>query len=290
MKKHWMSIALCAGLGQTAAMATTYKVDFEGTLRSGNKMVDCPADSVDCAGFLQDLPLQGQSFSMSLTFEIGATPGRSTFSTTHQVSTDSNSGRSYDSRSAVERYANWATNDATAAQIPSLPSASTNTLDGVAGVTHQVYTSATRSRNVRSWTDTQQVLGASEGWGVVSTEIWQDASGAGFQNFVALSGRSAFSTASADSYDDREPLAYFLDMLQQSTQCQQCVQLQWFDSSLSQNGLYNGVRVDGVGRLVSITEVAAAVPEPSSYALMLAGVAAIGVAARRRKAGAALKS
>ncbi|TXD94243.1 PEP-CTERM sorting domain-containing protein [Mitsuaria sp. TWR114] len=79
-------------------------------------------------------------------------------------------------------------------------------------------------------------------------------------------------------------------MLQQSTQCQQCVQLQWFDSSLSQNGLYNGVRVDGVGRLVSITEVAAAVPEPSSYALMLAGVAAIGVAVRRRKAGAALKA
>lgn len=62
MKKHRMAIALCAGLGQTAAMATTYKVDFEGTLRSGNKMVDCPADSVDCAGFLQDLPLQGQSF------------------------------------------------------------------------------------------------------------------------------------------------------------------------------------------------------------------------------------
>jgi len=290
MKKHWMALALCAGLGQTAAMATTYKVDFEGTLRSGTQRVDCPPESVDCAGFMQDLPLQGQSFSMSLTFEIGATPGRPGFSTVHHVSTDPNSGRSYDSRWATERYADWATNDAAAAQIPALPSASPNTFDGAAGVAHTVYTSATRSRNVRSWTDNQQVLGASEGWSLLSTEIWQDASGAGFQNFVALSGRSPFSAASADRYDDREPLAYFLDMLQQGTQCQQCVQLQWFDSTLSRNGLSSGVRVDGVGRLVSITEVAAAVPEPSTYALMLAGVAAIGAVARRRGAGAALKS
>ncbi|OWQ46787.1 hypothetical protein CDL60_13360 [Roseateles noduli] len=78
-------------------------------------------------------------------------------------------------------------------------------------------------------------------------------------------------------------------MLQQGTACQSCVNLQGWDWAMSPAGLYSSVNVSGSGRLVSITEIAAAVPEPSTYALMLAGVTAIGVVARRRRAAATIK-
>ncbi|WP_431049546.1 PEP-CTERM sorting domain-containing protein [Roseateles sp. L2-2] len=289
MKKQWIAVALSAGLSQMA-MATTYKVDFEGSLIIGSKTVDCPQESSDCDGFVQDLNVQRQPFSMSFTFEIGASPGRSNLFTSHVASTDPISGRGVDSWSATQRYANWATGDAKASQVPALPSASPNPFDGAAGVTHQVFTSATRSRNVRVWSDTQQVIRSSEGWGLSSSELWLDASGAGYQTYVTLSGSTPFSGGTVDNHDDLEPLSYYLDMLKQGTTCLTCVQLQWFDTLYSTDGLYSGVRIDGSGRLVSITEITAAVPEPSTYALMLAGVAAVGFAARRRRAAGAIKS
>lgn len=284
MKKQWMAVALSAGLSQMA-MAATYKVDFEGSLLSGDKTVDCPPESPYCVGFSQGLAVQDQPFSMSFTFEIGASPGQTRFFTVHNTFTDPFSGRSYDSQTAVDRYANWVTSDPKAAQVPALPSASLNPFDGAAGVTHEVLTAATRYRNVRTWTDNQQVRSSSESWDLTSSELWRNADGAGFQSFVSLGGRSTFSGGTVDNYDDREPLAYFLGLLQQGTTCQTCISLQWWDSTQSVSGLYSSVRIDGVGRLVSITEITTAVPEPSTYALMLAGVAAIGFAARRRKAG-----
>ena len=68
MKKQWMAVALSVGLSQMA-MATAYKVDFEGVLFAGRKTVDCPPESSDCAGFVQELDPQRQPFSMSFTFE-----------------------------------------------------------------------------------------------------------------------------------------------------------------------------------------------------------------------------
>lgn len=288
MKKQWMAVALSVGLSQMA-MATAYKVDFEGVLFAGRKTVDCPPESSDCAGFVQELDPQRQPFSMSFTFELGSTPGRSNFSTVQNVLTDSNSGRSFDSRTAIERYANWVTRDAQAAQVPALPSASSNPFDGAAGVTYQVLTTATRIRGIQSWTDNQEVIRSSEVWSLTSSELWQGAPGTGFQTFVSLSGSAPLPGGTVDNYDDREPVAYFLDLLRQGADCQTCVNLQWWDTTASVDGLYSGVRINGHGRLVSITEIASAVPEPSTYALMLAGVAAIGVARRRRRDVEAIK-
>ena len=283
MKQQWMAIALSAGLSQMA-MATTYKVDFEGSLRYGQKTVDCPQESAFCDGFVKDLDVQGQPFSMSFTFEIGASPGRSNQFKSHVATIDPISGRSIDSWTATERYANWVTGDAKASQVPALPSASPNPFDGAAGVTYQVFTTATRSRNVRSWTDNQQALSSYESWGLSSSDLWLDASsGKGYQRSVSFNARTSFSGGTVDNYDDFESVAYYVDMLMQGTTCLTCVQLQWRDTSYAGDGLYSGVLYSGAGRLVSITEITAAVPEPSTYALMLAGVAAIGFAARRRK-------
>ena len=288
MKKLWMAVVLSAGLSQMAN-ATTYKVDFEGSLRFGEKTVDCPPESTFCDGFSKDLDVWGQPFSMSFTFEIGATPGRTNFTTLHSQSTEPGSGRSYDAWSATERYANWVSNDARASQVPALPSASSNPFDGAAGVTHQVFTSASRTRSVHSLTSNQQVIRSTDFWNLTSAELWLDPSGVGFQNLVSLTWNAPFAGGTVDNYDDREPLAYFLGMLQQGANCLQCVGLQWRDSTASVDGLYSSVNISGAGRLVSITEITAAVPEPSTYALMLAGVAAIGVAARRRRAAETLK-
>ncbi|WP_416759585.1 PEP-CTERM sorting domain-containing protein [Roseateles sp. So40a] len=280
MIKQATAVVLSLGLAQTAAMAAV-DATLDGYYMTSLKTVGCPAPAADCSGYTRDLGLLFRTFNQPFSFENGVTPGQPSFSTQTSSMIDPASGRRYDNLSATQHYANWVTTDPTAAQVPPLFAPTANPLD-VAGAVSTVTTSAFRDRTVSVWSDSGQVFQSNEIWTLQSTQRWQAADGSTFERLMTLSASASFAGTVAN-YDDAQSLDYFVSQLARST-CVMCVRFNLGDTYVASNGAVSSTRFTGFAHVTSVTQSVAAVPEPSTYALMLAGVGVIGVMARRKRA------
>jgi hypothetical protein len=288
MKKRWMLVLLSAGLFQAAVadvLVTAQGADF-----MGEKTVDCPGTSVDCAGHVTDISLSGP-LSVNFNIAFGATPGQTTFVTRTTSFTDVVTGRAFTVFSATQRYAQWVTADPADGQNPTLPDSPANPLEGDASATLSVLNSAYRNRSISVWADTGEVFRSTQSWTLQSQQTWRGDGVSGYQRRLSLTGYDSGFMATLDSYDDLESADYFVDLLTRSQDCVNCVGILMQDWHTGVDETFNSVYLAAGGQLTSITgsTAAAVVPEPSTYALILAGVAGMGVAVRRQRAAATIK-
>lgn len=278
--KMWAGV-LMAGLCQAASASAV--VTFEGVYTFGTKNTYC-SGGVSCGS--KDVTFEPTPFRLTFALEFGTNVAGAPIFTTVRTVHDTTTGLSYDSLSATQRHARWNASGPAAAQVPAIPLTESTADMEQAGATVSSDNYAYRSRSLTYWVNdwpTHQVrTTTTQSWALGSNLTWLNSDGTGYQNRFALSGSAPFGTT-ADNYADLQSSDYFLSLLTGAIDCANCVRLTLSQVVIGPDGTGSDVNVTGVGRFISIVNTAA-VPEPASYALMLAGLGVMGAVLRRQRA------
>jgi hypothetical protein len=271
-----LALAAIASVAATSAKAERMEVTFSGTLNRAYE--NCIAD---CAhpGEFTETAIAPLSFTRTIVFEIGKDAGMNAAWVIGYPSTDfyrrpiwtdigsQDMGLTYRQTArpaalAPEALYDWARFDRPEGSVASLQVASRNRMiDSYPGETG---------------TERRQEL-----WSLTQTQTWADATGAQFSEHLGFFGWKPFNVT-PDNIGESFTTGQYMDLLRRGIGCAGCENAVYMGLSGS-NG--RDVEYWGTVTAMSVRDLSAAVvPEPSTYALMLAGVAAIGFAARRRKA------
>jgi hypothetical protein len=274
-----LALAAIAAMAATSARAERIEVAFSGTLNRAYE--NC---SADCAhpGEWTETTIAPLGFTRTMVFEIGKDAGMTSTWVMGYPSTDFN-GRPIWTELGSQDMGLTSRQAAPAANL--VPDAVYDwaRFDRPAGsvASRQL---ASRNRMIDSYPGETGTERRQELWSLSQSQTWADATGTQFSENLGFFGWKPFNVT-PENIGESFTTGQYMDLLRQSIGCAGCetsVYMGLYGSN-SQDG--RNVEYWGTISAISVRDLsAAAVPEPSTYALMLAGVAAIGFAARRRKA------
>ncbi|WP_431288139.1 PEP-CTERM sorting domain-containing protein [Roseateles chitinivorans] len=272
-----LALATIAGVGATSARAERIEVTFSGTLNRSYE--NCTAG---CAhpGEYTETAIAPLSFTRTMVFEIGKDAGMNNASVIGFDSTDV-VGRPIWTDMASQTMGFTYRQTAPAAALAPEELYEWARFDRPAGSVTLVQ-EATRQRRIDSYPGETGTERRQQSWGLNQFQTWADATGAEFSEQLGFFGWQPFNVT-PDNIGESFTTGQYMDLLRRSPGCVGCENAVYMGlGSNTQGG--RSVEYWGTVTAMSVRDLSAAVvPEPSTYALMLAGVAVLGFAARRRK-------
>ncbi len=278
-----LALAAVAGVAATSARAERLEVTFSGTLNRAYEYCNS-----ECAhpGEFTESAIAPLSFTRTLVFEIGKDAGMNEAWVIGYPSTDFQGRPIWTELGSQDMGVTYQTAAPPAALAPQALydwARIGRAQDSVASL--QV---ASRYRMIDSYPGETGNERRQETWTLSQRQTWTDATGTEFSEHLGFFGWQPFNVT-PDNIGESFTTGQYMDLLRRSIGCAGCGNSVYMGlGSNDQDG--RNVEYWGTVSTLSVRDLSAAVvPEPSTYALMLAGVAAIGFAARRRRAAEAIK-
>ncbi|MFX1680264.1 PEP-CTERM sorting domain-containing protein [Mitsuaria sp. CC2] len=281
-----LALAAVTSMAAAPAHAERIEVTFTGTFTSSYTYEFCGTCS---EGVLTVTPLAPLSFSQKWVVDIGKAAGMDDPMVFSYPATDAD-GRPVQAEFSSQTMGRQSLNASTEPLL--LPSgllawanvaAPTDPVQGQKDALH--YRESNSYAGMRPPEDKTDI------WGMTRSGAWNQADGSPLWANVQLFNWAPFAVTSAN-VGESFTTSQFIDRMNQDFWCAGCRNSFSVDL-MTHNRADGGMTMFTYAGTVSgfsMRSLSAVVPEPSTYALMLAGVAAVGFAARRRRAAGAIKS
>lgn len=279
-----LALAAIASMAASPVRAERFEATFTGTLTRMQFTVGCQDwEKIVCES-RQDLsPVAPITFSRSFVFEVGG-PGMSSAVGTGDFEPAVDwYGRPMRYQLGDQAMGGLASSEpVSAALIPAgilTPAQLTppSSIDGS-------YVATFHGRDISTYRDAAGGEARADYWGANESIGWTAANGQSVGLMFQFLQAMPFAVTQ-ENLAQPVSVSEFIARMNQDFWCQGCTRTLIVTASVSGNGTYSDYLYHGTINAFSFRQVdALAVPEPSTYALMLAGVAAIGIAARRRRA------
>ncbi|OWQ46459.1 hypothetical protein CDL60_13365 [Roseateles noduli] len=274
------ALAAVAGMAAAPVHAERIEVTFTGTFTSSSIYEFCATCS---EGVLTVTPLAPLSFSQTWVVDIGRAAGMEDPLVFSYPATDAD-GRPVQAEFSSQTMGRQSLN---ASAEPLLLPSGLLTWANVAAPTDPVQgqKDALHYRESNVYAGMRPPADKTDIWSMSRSGAWNQADGSPLWANVQLANWAPFAVTSAN-VGESFTTGQFIDRMNQDFWCAGCRNS--FSVDLMRNGADGGITTFTYAGTVSgfnMRSLSAVVPEPSTYALMLAGVAAIGFAARRRKSG-----
>ncbi|WP_377158609.1 PEPxxWA-CTERM sorting domain-containing protein [Roseateles sp. UC29_93] len=279
-----LALAAVTSMAASPARAERFEATFTGTLTRMQSTVGCQDwERIVCAS-RQDLsPVAPITFTRSFVFEVGG-PGMSTAVGTGVFEP------SVDWYGRPMRYelgdqamgSLTSSKPVSGALIPAgvLAHAQLTAPAAIDGS----YVSTFHIRDISTYLDAAGGESRADLWGANESVGWTTASGQNVSLMFQFMQAMPFAVTQ-QNLSEAMSVSDFIARMNQDFWCQGCTQTLIVSATVAGGGTISDYLFHGSIGAFSVRQLgASAVPEPATYALMLAGVAVVGFAARRRKA------
>lgn len=280
-----LALAAVTSMAASPARAERFEATFTGTLTRMQSTVGCQDwERIVCAS-RQDLsPVAPITFTRSFVFEVGG-PGMSTAVGTgvFEPSVDWY-GRPMRYELGDQAMGSLTSSEpVSGALIPAgvLAHAQLTAPAAIDGS----YVSTFHIRDISTYLDAAGGESRADLWGANESVGWTTASGQNVSLMFQFMQAMPFAVTQ-QNLSEAMSVSDFIARMNQDFWCQGCTQTLIVSATVAGGGTISDYLFHGSIGAFSVRQLgASAVPEPATYALMLAGVAVIGFAARRRKSG-----
>ncbi|ANH69563.1 PEPxxWA-CTERM sorting domain-containing protein [Mitsuaria sp. 7] len=273
-----LALAAIASMAASPARAERIEVTFTGTLTTATRDFYCGACTT---GDTSVTPLGPLTLSSSWIFDIGEASGLGPTSVSSLESTDAD-GRPTHVDLAFQLIGNGSLPvSSTGGNVPASQLAWANVV-APAGPASELMDVA-RYRMLTTDLGGAGAPAGNEIWGLSRQQVWTSTEGLSIYTLAQVSQWAPFAVTAAN-LGESFTADQFIDRLRHDFWCQGCSNVLSYGVSAANSAGVTTYTYSGPVTSFSVRVLAAsAVPEPATYALMLAGVAVIGLAARRRK-------